>query len=287
MAERKIKKQKGTRFPMNFHLTFALEKQYLGAMLRYAADNGVCDKFKIAEKTGIPTGKSSGKVMPTLDYCRAMGLIDFENGEGSDSILRLTDFGRKIFLEDKFFMNPLSQWMCHFHICSEWNGAEVWYRMFNEGYMVFGLTFKKSDMDAWLAPILGATNNAGVIGPTYRAYTNENAFPECGVLSVAGDIVTRAKAPIGPEFSFGYGAIIAEAVERIGKITSQVTLTDIEKSSGVSAISGWTPGELNTVLQIMERDGILTVDRHLQPWAICMKFNSQELWSRLFDNSIF
>ncbi|WP_176015020.1 hypothetical protein [Victivallis sp. Marseille-Q1083] len=47
-------KNKSKRLARNFHRTFIPEKQYLGALLKYAADNGELDMQAIADATGIP-----------------------------------------------------------------------------------------------------------------------------------------------------------------------------------------------------------------------------------------
>ena len=64
----RVKKVKNNRLAKNFHRTFIPEKQYLGAILKYAAESGPYDMQAIADATGIPTGKSSGKAIPTADY---------------------------------------------------------------------------------------------------------------------------------------------------------------------------------------------------------------------------
>jgi len=64
-----------SRLPRNFHKTFKPERQYITAMLRFAASGQEGNCQFIAASTGIPTGSSSGKVPAILDYCRGMGLI--------------------------------------------------------------------------------------------------------------------------------------------------------------------------------------------------------------------
>ena len=63
------------RLPRNFHKSFKPERQYINAMLRFAAAGKSGDYQAMAADTGIPMGSSSGKVPAILDYCRGMGLI--------------------------------------------------------------------------------------------------------------------------------------------------------------------------------------------------------------------
>ena len=71
------------RLPRNFHRTFKPERQYIHAMLRFAASGREGDAVAIGEATGIPTGASCGKVPAIIDYCRGMGLIVLTGPERS------------------------------------------------------------------------------------------------------------------------------------------------------------------------------------------------------------
>ena len=71
------------RLPRNFHRTFKPERQYITAMLRYAASDQEGDIQAIGAATGIPTGASTGKVPAILDYCRGMGLVRLGGPERS------------------------------------------------------------------------------------------------------------------------------------------------------------------------------------------------------------
>lgn len=65
------------RLPLSFHMTFQPERHYLSALLAFAqVIDGPTTIATISSQTGIPTGKSSGKVRPLLQYARGMGLID-------------------------------------------------------------------------------------------------------------------------------------------------------------------------------------------------------------------
>jgi hypothetical protein len=48
--------------PLNFHKTFIPERRLIAALLEYAALNKQGDYQNISKETGIPMGKSSGKV---------------------------------------------------------------------------------------------------------------------------------------------------------------------------------------------------------------------------------
>src|SRR5688572_13293214 len=100
----------GGRLPRNFHRSFKPERQYINAMIRFAASGAQGGYQQISKETGIPTGVSSGKVQAVLDYCRGMGLLVLTGPERSAvKKPELTPFGRVILLEDPYLKLPLTQ----------------------------------------------------------------------------------------------------------------------------------------------------------------------------------
>ena len=89
------------RLPRNFHKTFIPERQYINAMLQFAAAGRSGDYQGIAAATGIPMGTSTGKVPAILDYCRGMWLLELKGADRSAvKHPELTPFGRAVLFED-------------------------------------------------------------------------------------------------------------------------------------------------------------------------------------------
>lgn len=83
------------RLPRNFHRIFKPERQYINAMLKFAAAGKSGDLKAISAETGIPMGESRGKAPATLDYCRGMGLIRLSpKSPANVKTHELTPFGR-------------------------------------------------------------------------------------------------------------------------------------------------------------------------------------------------
>ena len=273
-------KNKNKRLARNFHRTFIPEKQYLGALLKYAADNGEHDMQAIADATGIPTGSSSGKALPTADYCIAMHLVKVEDGK-----LVLTPFGRVVLLEDKFFREALTQWIAHLYLCNKEDGAEVWYQIFWNGKDILGDKFDQETLEKWVCPMIGASDGKA-LSPTFRMYSDENSFQKCGAIKDVSGEWKREKAPIDSSFAIGYAAWMTEAVERNNRTGSQITVDELEEFCGFRSITGWTLGESQQVLAMIEQKGIFSVDRHMHPWIVCSKTASESLWKRLYEDFI-
>ena len=275
-----------TRLPRNFHKTFKPERQYISAMLKYAGSGQEGDYQSIAAVTGIPTGVSSGKVPAILDYCRGMGLVRLKGQERSAvKKPELTPFGRVVRLEDPFLKMGISQWVAHLNLCGPTTGADVWFHTFFRGTQALGMSYEREKLDAHLNVIYGV-EKAGLIGPMIGMYEDEAAFRTCGALSETAGMVVRKPAPIRDEYGFAYGAwllqLIAEHFPRAG----QVSITNLDTQSGWRTIPGWDIGSHQRVLELIDRKGLIEVDRHMEPWLIRPVIAVDSAWKRIFDDLV-
>jgi len=278
---------KQMRLPRNFHKTFVPERQYINAMLRFAASGQAGNYQEISAVTGIPTGKSSGKVPAILDYCRGMGLIKLAgNARSAEKRPELTPFGRIVFLEDPHLKERVTQWIAHLNLCGVLTGADAWYQTFFAGNQVLGMRFLRSMLEEHLSLVYNS-NRKGIIGPIIRMYEDEAAFHACGALSedAAGSVV-RQPAPIAEEFGFAYGAWILQLVADHFPKASQITLTDLDRQAGWKSIPGWNIDESHRVIDMLERKGIVAVDRQMNPWIIRPRAAAGEIWERMYEDLI-
>lgn len=58
-------------------MTFLPERLYLTQLMKYASNEYSGSLFEISEETGIPTGESTGKVKPHIDYAVGMGILQY------------------------------------------------------------------------------------------------------------------------------------------------------------------------------------------------------------------
>lgn len=272
------------RLARNFHKTFKPERHYISAMLRFAAARQSGNLWEISQKTGIPMGKSSGKVPAILDYCRGMGLLKLP-----DTTLKkpkLTEFGRIVLLEDPFLKTEMSQWLAHFHLCSPLHGADVWYHSFFAGAQSLGHRFSKDNLEAHLKVIYGV-NKARLLGPLLNTYNDEAALKVCGALTIDDDdIIQRRPAPLNSELFLGYGAWVLQLINNHFPGEQQVTETELDLKAGWRTIPGWDKSSWQNVLGWIEQKGLLSVDRHMQPWLLSPRKDVREAWKAIFDDMI-
>ena len=253
-------------------------------MLRFAASGYEGDAQSIAAATGIPTGKSSGKVSAILNYCRGMGLVRL-GGLNRSAIKKpeLTPFGRTVLLEDPYLKTSLSQWIAHLNLCSPITGADAWYQVFFKNTQSLGMSFERSQLDSHLSVVYGV-HKAGLIGPLIGMYQDEAAFSICRALVLSGSTITRTTAPLNEEYGFAYGAWLLQLFDDHLPKQGQISTTELDEIAGWQAIPGWDVGSYQRALALIERKGMIEVDRHMEPWLIRPKMTTQSAWKRIFDD---
>ncbi len=281
------KKKKIFRLAKDFHKTFKPERHYINALLKYAASGQSGDYQEIADATGIPTGKSSGKVTATIDYCRGMGLITVSSKtKSSKKEPQLTDFGRTVFLNDQFLKTPLTQWIAHLHLCSPLYGAEVWYQTFFAGTPVLGMSFSKDKLESHLRIALNISKGK-VLGPLIGTYQDEASFKICGALTQSQTgVLRRREAPFSPELILGYGAWVLHLINLHFPGRDQVSVVELDDVSGWCTIPGWSATSWQKALSQFEYKGLIDVDRHMDPWIISPRASTQNAWRSLFNDMI-
>ena len=273
-----------SRLPRNFHRTFKPERQYITAMLRFAASGAEGDAQAIAAATGIPTGASSGKVPAILDYCRGMGLIRLIGQERSAvKKPELTPFGRSVLLEDPYLTTGLSQWIAHLNLCGHLTGADVWYHVFFKGTQSLGMDFERTKLESYLSLVYGV-EKSGLIGPLIGMYQDEAAFSACGALIESSTGILRKVAPINDEYGYAYGAWMLQLVADYFPKEGQISTTELDAQAGWRTIPGWDIGSHQRVLALVERKGLIEVDRHMEPWLLRPTTAAESAWKRIYDD---
>jgi hypothetical protein len=213
-----------------------------------------------------------------------MGLIRL-TGQERSAIKKpeLTPFGRVVLLEDPYLKVHVSQWLAHFNLCRQFEGADVWYQTFFPGTQALGISYDRARLESYLSIVYGV-DKAGLIGPLIGTYEDDAAFRICGVLTESSGIVTRKPAPISDEFGYGYGAWMLQLIANHFPKSGQVSATELDAQAGWRTIPGWDAGSHQRVLELIERKGIIEVDRHMEPWLLRPKASPEATWKRIYDD---
>ena len=272
------------RLSKSFHQSFVPERQYITALLKFAASGEEGDHQAIGAATGIPTGESSGKVPATLGYCRGMGLVRLGSQERSAvKKPELTALGRVVLLEDPYLKTGISQWISHLNLCGPLTGADVWFHTFFAGTPSLGMTFERKQLESYLSLIYGVKN---VIGPMVRMYEDDASFSGCAALAETSGTIMRKPAPVSDEFGFAYGAWLLQLVADHFPKVAQVPIAELDTKAGWRTIPGWDIGNHQRVLELVERKGLISVDRHMEPWLIRPTIPVETAWKRIYDDML-
>lgn len=277
---------KSERLARNFHQTFKPERQYLNALLRYAAAGKSGTYQEIGAETGIPMGASSGKAKAILDYCRGMGLVTLrKTSVATERMPDLTPFGRIVLLEDPYLTLSITQWISHFNLCSVLSGAELWYQAFCVSTPSLGITFSRTQLETYLQNAIGV-NSAKIIGPMVSSYEDDAAFKACGAISEKNKIVMRTIAPVKDVFGYAYGAWILQLMADHFPKGGQISVVELNTLAGWRFIPAWGIDNVQQVLELVERKGLISIDRHMHPWLLQAKVEPQKAWKMIFDDMI-
>ncbi|HZK43875.1 MAG TPA: hypothetical protein VFC73_06260 [Syntrophomonadaceae bacterium] len=269
--------------PVNFHKTFIPERHLIAALLDYSALGKSGSLHEIAAATGIPMGKTNGKVPAIIDYAIGMGLITlYPGGEKGVRIPQLTSFGKSVFLEDKFLGEEITQWIAHMNLCRPDIGAKAWYKTFNEGRDIIGGSFTFDQLEDYLVSIFRPGKDR--TGPMLRAYWEDAALARTKVIEKKGEVISRTKAPLYDAFALSYSAYILDLLETFFPNQSQVTLSDFQGKTGWFNVCLWQENDIEKACSLMEETRHLSIDRQRRPWIIEKSRNAEEVWPCIWDD---
>jgi len=188
-----------------------------------------------------------------------------------------------VLLEDPYLKVNVSQWIAHLNLCGPVAGADVWYQTLFPGTQSVGMSFSREKLESYLSLIYGV-DKAGLIGPLIGTYEDDAAFRTCGALSESAGAVTRKSAPTSDDFSYGYGAWLLQLIADHFPKSGQVSTTELDAQAGWRTIPGWDVGSHQRVLELVERKGLLEVDRHMEPWLLRPRASPVATWKCIYDD---
>lgn len=251
---------KANRLPVSFHMSFQPERHYLCALLSFAQKRTTASVEEISESTGIPTGKSTGKVRPLLQYAQGMGLLNVEaTAKTGQMTLSLLPLATIVLREDPPLLEENTQWALHLMLCRKNGGAEVWHSVFVNGAEALGSRFSEQKFDEFLANRFGSSRDP--IGPLIRTYSDPAGLGRAAAISQKNSFIELRKVPTQPAMYDTVGALFFMIWDTELPENKQIALKELEGASGLMAATGWNPQEQAQFLTEMEMLGWVKVDR--------------------------
>ena len=264
---------------LNFHQTFKPEVQYISSILSVADGTTAYEIRDISNLTGIPNGKSSGKVEPHILYSSYMGLIDFKKEDGKYTI-SLTPLGKVVLREDPGLQEELTILLCHAMMCRKKNGADVWSRCFLEVFPKYKDGIKKEILLKELDVIFPGKVNTKNMAPFFGSY--EDMFSLIGMLSVKDDIVTANQSSYNKEFIYLYALVLWSLWDDEYSKQDEISSIQLDELS-FGKVFGWNLEQEYKVLEALSDKGIVRLNRQLMPYTILRLTSNDVLMDRLYS----
>lgn len=252
---------------LNFHGTFPPTPAYIGRILK-VADGEEKTIEEISELTGIPQGKSSGKVEPHISYAVYMGLLNKDN-------FSKTRLGKTVLREDSVLSEKLTQLICHSMITSV-SGAEMWHFFFRKIIPENQNSIVRSNLTEIMAHQFGNTRFAPVIS----MYTKQ--FVKLKILEDDGEVLKISPLPVERDMIFAYGFALLHEWEQIFPNYIEITANQLETLK-FGAVYGWdSDTEYEVLLKLCDK-GIIGMNNQLVPFTVKKITTADELIPKLYS----
>ncbi|GEK14721.1 DUF4007 family protein [Aliivibrio fischeri] len=258
--------------PLSFTQDFKPERRLISQLLLFTQKIGLGDKQEISDATGIPTGKSTGKVEPTIHYATAMGLINADK-EAGQWVLSLTPLGQLVWEEDPYFSEEITLWLMHLMLCRPLNQANTatpavgivdsWFTLFSLSETRLGRTFTSSEYGAFMEERFGVTDTRRKMCTVILgSYKEDSCLGLTKAIQVddSGCIV-RKKAPQDVSFYPVYSAYLFLLWDEFFPNEKQLSLNELFQCTRMLSIMFWTEQDVKPWLDWMADNGMMQLDR--------------------------
>lgn len=263
---------------VNFHKTFAPQDSYITKILELAQQNYCGSKEEISIITGIPTGKTSGKVVPHIKYAKYMGLISYSCEKGKYS-LQLTELGILVLNEDPYLFEDITKLICHYNMADGEQGALIWSflyvqlpLMLNDSISISSLKkkadeFFQQDVD---------------FSPLKKAYTD--GFWSTQNLIEFGNDFCIPNAYYNDGFRYLYAYTLLDSWDKQLNTVQEITTDQITETLFWNKRFGFDYDEMIFALEELEHMGYLQINKQLLPFTVIRTTNTSDILPHIYDS---
>lgn len=283
--------------PLSFSQSFLLDRDLLARLLRFASNNGSGSKEAISLETGIPTGKSTGKVEPMIHYAQGMGLICADK-EKAVWRLSLTTLGQAVFSQDAALSEPMTLWLLHL-MFSRRSGltnpatgvADAWFTLFAEGTYRLGKRFNQADYLAFLQERHGDKAILKTLSSlVLRSYFEPRALGGAGILQESIDnrehCYVRLEAPFQTHFFPAYAAYFYLLWDELFADREQLAFDEFSVQTRWPMLLAWEESWSVILLDWMADRGLIQLDRHTGAAVILRLQSTEQVVVKLYDGLV-
>lgn len=265
---------------LNFHETFAPDIKYISEILKLAYSGFEGEKEEISALTGIPTGESSGKVVPHIKYSKYMGIIDYELREKKFKFM-LTNLGRIMYMEDKYLMERISKYMLNYFICDEKDGAPQWSFIFNNFSYSLENKYNISDLEIRGMEYFAKPFKITVLK---SMYTGGYGFDNLNIITaIDNKSIQFNMTEIDYDALYVYAYTLLYSWEKYLCYNPEVTIDDIINVLKWNRKFGFDYVTTLNALDELENLGVVKINKQLNPITIIKTASSEGMINRLYD----
>jgi len=265
---------------LHFHQTFAPEREYISKLLALADGNLLLSKEDIFEKTGIPTGKSSGKVEPHICYAVFMGLLTDQVKNG-DHLLARTELGKAVFENDPHLMEPLTMLLCHYNLSRPISGAALWHYVFHKAIPGLGRHIEGAVLDNVCRNEFGPTKIR--FSPLRTCYSADKCLGQLGLLDVENDIWRFKPAPYQSDYLYAYAYTLLSSWEWLLPNRREVTFDEVQDVIGWNKSYLWSDRETLNALDSLGDLRVISLNKQLKPITVIRNATQYSVLEKLYS----
>ncbi|WP_113671253.1 DUF4007 family protein [Vallitalea guaymasensis] len=267
---------------INFHQTFFANFDYIGKILAIANGKEINTIQEISIITGIPTGKSSGKVVPHIKYCEYMNLITFKVINGSYKIER-TNLGELIYNEDPYFSENVSRLICHYFLTSKCCGSELWYFIYKELQFRYNKTIKKIVIEHDVNNYFNKTTKLTAFN---GCYNNSMSFKVLRLLEIHDKYIDFNEFHYEDEYYYALLYSFYFELRYYDNNRSEFTVDEIFRDLKWNYAYNWSQKKAMEFLEMASDDEWIGLNRQLIPTTVILKKSTNEPLDMIYSNLI-
>ncbi|NMD72295.1 DUF4007 family protein [Bacillus sp. DNRA2] len=270
------------KFPLNFHQSFAPEKEAIAQIVQFASNNfnDFYTKEEISQLTSIPTGKRSGKVVPHINYANAMGLICVKK-DGATFKISLTPLGQVVSEEDPYFIEELTNYLCHCNLSSITSKAEMWSYIYNVVIKTYGLVLTNNSLKSTLNKYFDGKDVN--ITPFRTCYIEDRCFGDLKLLEILEEKYIFKSHKVNKSYKFLYGYLLLSNWEQLLPNQSEITHNNLINEIGFGNPFLWDEASINETLEILREERVIVINRQLSPVTYIKRISSKSLLSKIYS----
>ncbi len=265
---------------IEFHKTFQPQDTYISKILELASNKYSGTKEDISAITGIPTGKTSGKVIPHIRYAAFMGLINYEKN-GSNYSLSLSHLGEVVYREDRYLYERITKLICHFNICDKTQGALIWSFLYNQLPNQLDDGIGNEFITSRARDFFGRPVEFTVVKKAY----SEGFWRNLSIMDWEDSLCLNSQY-FANDCKYVYAYALLYSWELHLPDEHEISITQLTDALKWDRRFGFDESEAINALDELAAEGIVTLNKQLHPFTIIRMAESEDILEKLFDTLI-